>query len=245
MARFDDDPAFFGELWADDYDQYRRNPDPAPAVDFLAELAGDGRTLELAIGTGRVALPLAARGVPVEGIEGSGKMVQRMRAKPGGAQIPVAIGDMAEVAVEGPFRLVYLVFNTLFNLTDQDRQVACFHNVAQVLERGGAFVIECFVPDPARLDRGRDVQVLEVTEESATIEVFWYDLTAQRYLSQKITFGSEGVRVRPHAMRYAWPAEIDLMARQAGLHLAERYADWDRRPFAPDSTKHISVYRPV
>src|ERR687888_2398186 len=119
MARFDDDPAFFGELWADDYDQYRRNPDPVPAVDFLAELAGDGRTLELAIGTGRVALPLAARGIPVEGVEGSDKMVERMRAKPGGAQIPVAIGDMAEVAVEGSFRLVYLVFNTLFNLTDQ------------------------------------------------------------------------------------------------------------------------------
>jgi SAM-dependent methyltransferase len=241
MAGFDD-PGFFGERWADVYDEGPER-DPAPEVEFLAGLAGGGRVLELAIGTGRVALPLAARGVTVEGVEASEAMVARMRAKPGGEQIPVAIGDMADVPVTGRFRLVYLVFNTLFNLPDADRQVDCFRNVARVLDADGAFVLECFVPDPARFDRGQRVQALAVTEDSATIEVFRHDAVAQRYNSQKIRFTSEGIRMLPVALRYAWPSELDLMAAQAGLRLQERYAGWDRRPFDADSTSHVSVYR--
>jgi SAM-dependent methyltransferase len=242
MAGFDD-PAFFGDRWADVYD--KGTPlDPAPAVEFLAGLAGGGRVLELAIGTGRVALPLASRGITVEGIEASDAMVERLRAKPGGEEIPVAIGDMADVPAKGPFRLVYLVFNTLFNLPSADRQVDCFRNVARVLDGDGAFVIECFVPDPARFDRGQRVEALAVTEDSATIEVLRHDAVAQRFTTQKITFDSQGIRLHPVALRYCWPSELDLMAGQAGLRLRERYADWDRRPFGSDSPGHVSVYRP-
>src|SRR6266571_1572505 len=238
-----DDPEFFGERWADVYDQ-GRPLDPAPAVEFLAELAGGGRVLELAIGTGRVGLPLASRGITVEGVEASEKMVARLRAKPGGEQIPVTIGDMAEVPARGPFRLVYLVYNTLFNLLDPDRQADCFRNVAKVLDADGAFVIECYVPDPARFDRGQRVEALAVTEDSATLEVYRHDAAAQRFISQKITFDGQGIRLRPHAERYCWPGELDLMAGRAGLRLRERYGDWDRRPFGSDSRDHVSVYRP-
>jgi SAM-dependent methyltransferase len=241
-----DDPEFFGERWADVYAQgpAADGPDPALAVEFLAGLSAGGRVLELAIGTGRVGLPLASRGITVEGVEASAQMVERLRAKPGGAQIPVTIGDMADVPVTGLFRLVYLVFNTLFNLPDQDRQAACFRNVAKVLDPAGAFVIECLVPDPARFDRGQRVEALAVTEDSATIEVFSHDAVAQRYSTQKITFSGQGIRMLPVALRYAWPSELDLMAGQAGLRLTERYAGWDRRPFGSESTSHVSVYRP-
>jgi SAM-dependent methyltransferase len=243
MSGFDD-PAFFGDRWADVYDD--RTPlDPAPAVEFLAGLAGRGRALELAIGTGRVGLPLAARGLAVEGIEASEAMVERLRAKPGGREIPVAIGDMADVAVQGPFGLVYLVFNTLFNLPSGERQADCFRNVARVLDTDGAFVIECFVPDPARFDRGQRVEALSVTEDSATIEVLRHDPVAQRFATQKITFDSDGIHLHPVALRYCWPSELDLMAAQAGLRLDYRYAGWDRRPFVSDSASHVSVYRPA
>jgi hypothetical protein len=243
MSGFDD-PAFFGERWADVYDG-GRELDPIPAVEFLAEMAGGGRVLELAIGTGRVGLPLASRGIAVEGIEASAAMVARLRAKPGGEQIPVTIGDMADVEVTGPFQLVYLLYNTLFNLITADRQADCFRNVAQVLDQDGAFVIECFVPDPAKFDRGQRVEALSVTEDSATIEVFRHDAVAQRFNTQKITFTAEGIRMLPVALRYSWPSELDLMARQANLKLANRYADWDRSPFGATSPSHISVYRPA
>jgi SAM-dependent methyltransferase len=239
-----DDPGLFGRLWAADYDA-GANPDPGPAVDFLAGLAEGGPVLELAIGTGRVALPLAARGLVVEGVEASEEMVARMRAKPGGDQIPVAIADMADVPVTGPFRLVYLVFNTLFNLVDGDRQVDCFRNVARVLAPDGAFVVEAFVPDPADFHRDEQVRMHAVTEDSATIRLHRYDRAAQRFIRQTITFDSQGVHLKPFAMRYCWPDQMDRMAGQAGLRLAERYADWHRRPFDADSKDHISVYRPM
>ncbi|GJF30419.1 methyltransferase [Kitasatospora sp. NE20-6] len=238
------DPALFGEEWADDYDE-KTTLDPAPAVDFLADLAGRGRALELAVGTGRVALPLAARGVRVEGVEGSDRMVRRLREKPGGTAIPVVVGDMADVPAEGPFALVYLVFNTLFNLIDPERQADCFRNVARVLDEDGAFVVEAYVPDPSFFDRGQRVETLAVTEDSATIEVYRFDLAAQRFHSQKITFDADGVHLRPHAERYCWPSELDLMAARAGLRLDRRFADWSGRPFGPDSTGHVSVYRPA
>ncbi|NYH43302.1 SAM-dependent methyltransferase [Micromonospora jinlongensis] len=237
-----DDPGLFGRLWAADYDG-PGNPDPAPAVDFLAELADGGPVLELAIGTGRVALPLAERGLSVHGVEASEEMVAQLRAKPGGDQIPVVVADMADVPVKGEFRLAYLVFNTLFNLVDAERQADCFRNVARVLSPGGAFVIETFVPDPRDFDSDEQVQVRSVTEDSATIRLHKYDRPAQRFIRQTITFDAEGVHLRPFAMRYAWPHQIDEMAQQAGLRLTERYADWQRRPFHADSPSHISVYR--
>jgi SAM-dependent methyltransferase len=242
MAGFDD-PAFYGDSWAGVYDEHHAAMDPSATVEFLAGLAGDGRVLELAIGTGRVALPLAGRGIAVEGVDASGEMVARLRAKPGGEAIPVVMGDMAQVPVDGPFRLVYLVFNTLFGLLSRARQADCFRNVARVLGPGGAFVIECFVPDLARFDRGQRVQAVAVTEDSATIEVSRHDAALQRVTSQIITLDAQGVHMGPVALRYSWPGELDLMAEAAGLRLAERYGDWDRRPFGSGSVKHISVYR--
>src|SRR5580693_3755035 len=184
MAGFDD-PAFYGDRWAAIYDDHHGHVDPGPAVEFLAGLAGGGgRVLELAIGTGRVALPLAARGITVEGLDASAAMVERLRAKPGGESIPVTMGDMAEVPVSGRFRLVYLVFNTLFGLLSQERQGQCFGNVARALEAGGMFVIECFVPDLARFDRDQRVQARSVTGNSAVIEVSRHDKVQQRITSQ-------------------------------------------------------------
>ena len=242
MSGFDD-PAFYGDRWADVYDEHHAEMDPAPAVEFLAGLAGDRSVLELAVGTGRVALPLAARGSPVEGVDASTAMVDRLRAKPGGASIPVVIGDMAEVPAAGPFGLVYLVFNSLFGLLSQARQADCFGNVARVLGPGGVFVIECFVPDLSRFDRGQRVQARAVTEDSAILEVSRHDAAQQRITTQMITFDGQGTHLRPVAMRYAWPSELDLMAQQAGLRLRERYSGWDRQPFEASSRGHVSVYQ--
>ena len=237
-----DDPAFYGDSWAGVYDEHHAGMDPAPAVEFLAGLAGEGRVLELAIGTGRVALPLAGRGIAVEGIDASAAMVERLRAKPGGASIPVVMGDMAQVPATGPFRRVYLVFNTLFGLLSQDRQAECFRNVARVLEPGGVFVTECFVPDLTRFDRGQRVQARAVTEDSAIIELSCHDAARQRITTQMVTLGGHGTHLRPVALRYAWPSELDLMAQLAGLRLRARYSDWERRPFDSSSDGHVSVY---
>ncbi|MPZ27450.1 MAG: methyltransferase domain-containing protein [Micromonosporaceae bacterium] len=239
-----DDPGLFGRQWAATYDQ-PGNPDPAPAVEFLAGLAAGGPVLELAIGSGRVALPLAARGIAVEGIEASPEMVALLHAKPGGEAIPVVVGDLTDVGVTGPYPLVYLVFNTLFNLTGEGRQEDCFRNVARVLAPGGAFVIEAFVPDPADFDQNEQVQVRSVTENSATIRLHQYDREAQTFVRQTITFTNGGVQLKPFGMHYRWPEQIDELAAQAGLRLEARYATWQREPFGPDSTDHVSVYRKV
>ena len=242
MAGFDD-PAFYGDRWAAVYDDRHNHMDPGPAVEFLAGLAGDGRVLELGIGTGRVALPLAARGISVEGVDASAAMAERLRAKPGGESVPVAIGDMAQVPVSGRFRLVYLVFNTLFGLLSQERQAECFGNVASALEPGGLFVIECFVPDVARFDHDQRVQARSVTEDSAVIEVSRHDRITQRITTQMVMLDGQGMHLRPVAIRYSWPAELDLMADRAGLRLAERYAGWDRQRFTAASSSHVSVYQ--
>ena len=236
------DPAFFGERYAHEYDE-RTVLDPTEAVEFLAGLVpAGGRALELASGTGRVAIPLAGRGVAVEGIEGSAAMVERMRAKPGGAPIPVVVGDMADVAVTGPFPVAFLVFNTLFNLPSQARQIDCFRNVARVLAPGGLFVIECFILDPTEFDRGQRVATRALTEDSVQMEFVLHDPVEQAITYQRVTFDARGTVLRPLRLRYCWPSELDVMAQLAGMRLRERYASWDRSPFTAASTQHVSVY---
>jgi SAM-dependent methyltransferase len=205
-------------------------------VDFLARLAGDGRALELAIGTGRIGLPLAERGVEVAGIDLSGPMVEQLRAKPGGGDIPVELGDMTTVRVDGSFRLVYLVFNTIENLTTQDLQVACFENASAHLEPGGCFVIEVEIPNLQRLPPGERFVPFHVGETHVGIDE--YDVATQGLVSHHVT--ARGKASMP--FRYVWPAELDLMARLAGLRLRERWADWARSPFTSESRKHVSVW---
>lgn len=235
-----DDPAFSGDRWAGRYHDLSQGPDPTAAVDFLAGLARPGaRILELAIGGGRVAVPLARRGFAVEGIEASQAVVDRFRTLPGG-DLPVVTADLADVPVTGPFALVYVVWNSLFNLTSQQRQVDTFRNVARVLEPGGAFVCECYVPDPAAYDR--QFRTDEVTEDTAGFTLTVHDRNAQVIRMQHVTVDGAGVRLLPVAHRYCWPAELDLMARLAGLDRRERWAGWDRTPFGRASGSHVSVY---
>jgi SAM-dependent methyltransferase len=206
-----------------------------PTVDFLAELAGDGAALELGIGTGRVAVPLAQRGVRVHGIDLSEAMVAKLREKPGAEEIGATIGDFATTRANGTFRLAYLVFNTIMNLTTQDAQVACFENVAHHLERGGFFVIEVVVPDLRRLPPGERYVLFSVSDTHVGIDE--YDVANQGLISHHYTD-----RLNSVPFRYVWPAELDVMARIAGLTLRERWAEWDRSPYTSESRKHVSVW---
>jgi SAM-dependent methyltransferase len=234
----------FNERIASAYDATSRDMyDPAvlePTVDFLATLAGDGAALELGIGTGRVALPLSARGVEVHGIDISAPMVERLRAKPGAENIDVTIGDFATTKVDHTFRLAYLVFNTITNLTTQDEQVACFENVAAHLEPGGCFVIEVHIPELQRLPPGETVRPFRVTPTHLGFDEF--HLAEQILYSHHYFPVGDKLEVFSAPYRYVWPAELDLMARIAGMRLRERWADWDRSPFTGESRKHISVW---
>lgn len=235
----------FGERYADRYDATLppdMEAETRASVERLAALAGGGKVLELAIGTGRVALPLAARGLEVHGVEASEKMVAKLREKPGGDAIPVTIGDMADVPVDGAFDLVFLLFNTIFNLTSQEAQVRCFRNAASRLTGGGMFVVETFVPDLSHFADGQSVRGRGVTTDSVRFEVIMHDPVAQTFDFQRVVVTEDGARLSPLAMRYAWPAEMDLMARLAGLELRDRWADWDRAPFTASSPRHVSVY---
>jgi len=242
------DDGWFGEEIAAAYDVEASTMfEPAviePAVAFLAALAGDGPALELAIGTGRIALPLAEGGVPVAGIDLSNAMVARLRAKPGGdeASIPVAIGDIASTRVRGAgsFTLVYLVYNTITNLTTQDAQVACFANAALHLAPGGCFVIETFVPALRRLPPGARFVPFDVSDIHIGFDE--YDVVSQGLVSHHVTFRDGSARLSSAPFRYVWPAELDLMARLAGMRLRERWADWSRAPFTDESPSHISVW---
>jgi len=212
-----------------------------PAVDFLAALTGDGAALEFAVGTGRIALPLSRRGVRVHGIELSEAMIKRLAAKPGAEQVPVTVGDMAVTRVAGTFRLVYLVFNTIGNLTTQEAQVDCFRNAAAHLEPGGCFVIEVGVPQLQRLPPGETYQPFDVTSSHLGFDE--YDVVTQRAVSHHYTAEADGrLRYGFTPFRYAWPAELDLMARIAGMRLRERWGGWQREPFTAASTSHVSVW---
>jgi SAM-dependent methyltransferase len=240
----DDEDGYFGEPVAAGYDESSAEMfEPGvvdAAVDVLAELAGVGRALELGIGTGRVALPLAARGVPVHGIDLSRAMVARMRAKPGGDAIGVTIGDFATAKVDGTFALAYLVFNTISNLTTQEAQVACFRNVAAHLEPGGCFVIEVSVPRLRTLPPGEDTQLFKTGPEQWGYD--WYDPATQAMSSNYVTVSGGRGSFRSIPFRYVWPAELDLMAQLAGLRPDDRWAGWTGAPFTSESTGHVSVW---
>jgi SAM-dependent methyltransferase len=241
-------PATYGDRIAGLYDLYV-NPSVAAttplAVEFLAGLVGIGRALELGIGTGRIALPLAERGAQVHGIDASQAMLDRLLGKPGAENIRVSLGDLGEVGVDGQFELIYVVFNTFFALLDQEQQVRCFANVAAHLSAQGAFVIEAFVPDPTLYDRGQRVSAVHVDTDRVQLDAGRIDPVAQRVTSQHILIGAEGIMLLPVQLRYAWPSELDLMARLAGLGLRERYGGWQRQPFTATSPSHVSVYAPA
>ena len=238
------DDGYFDERVAARYDESAAEMfDPAvvdPVVDLLVELAGSGRALELGIGTGRIALPLAQRGVPVHGIELSEAMVARLRAQPGGEDIGVTIGDFATTTVDGTFSVAYLVFNTIMNLTTQAGQVACFRNVAVHLEPGGCFVIEVGVPDLQRLPPGETLIPLYVSETKWGFDE--YDVANQGLTSHHFESVDGRVERVSIPFRYAWPSELDLMAELAGMRLRERWSGWKREPFTSDSRKHVSVW---
>lgn len=226
-----------------------------PAVDLLEELADGGPVLELAVGTGRIAAPLAARGVRVGGIELSRAMAARIAGKPGGQDVGVTIGDMTstrfdgfgDAVVPGDFSLAYLVFNTISNVTTQDGQVDVFRNAAAHLRPGGLFLIEVGVPDLRRLPPGQDTVPFTVAPGAAGggyVGFDRYDVVTQLFSSNHVTVTTDGAgRFRSVPFRYAWPAEMDLMARIAGLRLRDRWAGWDRSPFTADSTAHVSVWQ--
>ena len=235
---------YFDEPVAARFDErYADLAEPAivePMVDFLVERAGGGAALELGIGTGRIALPLARRGVRVHGIELSEAMVARLRAKPGAEEIGVTIGDFATARVEGTFTLAYLVANTIMNLTTQEEQVACFRNVAAHLEPGGCFVIEVGVPGLRRLPPGETFQLFDVSPRHVGFDE--YDVARQGLVSHHYWIEGDKVEVFSPPFRYVWPSELDLMAQLAGMTLRERYAGWKREPFTSESEKHVSVW---
>jgi SAM-dependent methyltransferase len=239
------DPSEYGERIAEVYDQWfpARPEQVTPVVDFLARHAADGPALELGVGTGRIALPLAARGVAVSGIDASPRMVARLRAKDGDGRVAVSLGDFADVAARGgPFQLVYVVFNTFFGLLTQAEQVRCFRNVAAALRPGGVFVMEAFVPDLTRWDRGQRVQVGALTSEESRLSLSVHDPATQRVTSRDIVISAGGMAIYPVEIRYAWPSELDLMAQLAGMVTLERWAGWRGEPFTSASTGHVSAW---
>ena len=235
---------YFGERVAARYDdsgpEISGSDAVDPVVDLLAELAAGGAVLELGIGTGRIALPLARRGVSVHGIDLSTAMVRRLKANPGADEIGVTIGDFATATVERRFSLAYLVFNTIMNLTTQDEQVSCFQNVAAHLEPGGCFVVEVSVPDLQRLPPGETFQLFDASPRHVGFDE--YDIARQGLISHHYWIEDGRVEVFSPPFRYVWPSELDLMAQLAGMTLRERYGGWKREPFTSESEKHVSVW---
>jgi SAM-dependent methyltransferase len=236
-------PETYGERIADVYDEWYKPVDSTAEVALLTALADGGPALELGIGTGRVALPLAADGIEVHGIDASPAMVDRMRAKPGGDGISVTIGDMADVPVDGKFALVFVMFNTFFQLYSQDAQLRCFANVAAHLQPGGRFVVHAFVPDTSRIEAGQDLSVREASLDRVRLDATVYDSKEQRLDTTQMRITEQGIRLVHAKLRFAWPSELDLMARLAGLELEHRWATFDKQPFTSSSAFHVSVYR--
>jgi SAM-dependent methyltransferase len=233
----------YGERMAEVYDQWPGVPQNTEAiVAGLLRLAGPGAILELGIGTGRIALPLAQHGLRVHGIDAAPAMIAQLRQKPGGEHIPVTISNFADMAVEGRFTLIFVVFNTFFGLLSQEDQVRCFQGVAQHLTEDGVFVLEAFVPDLTRFDRGQRVGAVEVEVDRVRLETSVHDPIQQRVMSQQVILTERGIRLYPVQIRYAWPSELDLMARLAGLQLRHRWAGWAEEPFTAASSSHVSVY---
>jgi SAM-dependent methyltransferase len=240
------DASTYGDRIAEIYDRRRCVSKTTDAtVAFLAAMARRGPVLELGIGTGRIALPLAERGIEVHGIDASRAMVAKLREKPGGERIPVAIGDFADVPIEGQFSLVFVVVNTFFGLLSQEDQVRCFSGVARHLTDDGVFVIEAFVPDPSRFDRRQRVAAVDVDTDAVELEVSVHDPVRQKIVSQHVLVSDHGVRLYPVHVRYSWPSELDLMARLAGLRLQARFGGWGGEPFTVASHSHVSVYERV
>jgi len=235
------DPAYFGSHWAQVYDDvYPALPDERDCIECLTALAGRGPVLELGIGTGRVALPLARRNVEVHGIEASLEMVTKLREKPGGKDLLVRVGNLVDIAVEDEYTLIFAIFNTLSYVTNQNDQARCFVNVARHLSSDGIFVVEDGVPVPGS---GRGIQVKELRSDRVTLLVAQRDHVTQRVSQQLVLMDQNGrIRLIPDTYRYIWPSELDLMAKIAGLRLRERWGDWRRGPFTSSSVKHISVY---
>ena len=213
-----------------------------PVVDALTALAGGRRILELGIGTGRIALPLAARGVEVHGIDASAAMVEKMRRKPGGDRIPVTLGDFADVDAEGGFSLIYVVFNAFFALLSQEAQVRCFGNIARRLSEGGVFLVETFAPDLTRFERGQNIHTGILETDRVSIHLSRHDAVAQTVATFHMYITERGMRLYPVKLRYAWPSELDLMARLAGMRLRSRWGDWKGSPFTASSANPVEVY---
>jgi len=231
----------YGERIAGVYDDWYDEYDEA-TLSTLLELAQGGRALELGIGTGRLALPLQESGIKVEGIDSSQAMIDRLRRKPGGDRITVVMGDFADVAVEGRCDLIYVLVNTFYGLLTQEEQLRCFHNIAQHLNPQGSFVIEAFVPDLGRFTKHQTVKVDCISEDELHLEVSRHDPVAQQIMAQQVVLTEQGIRLYPVKLRYAWPTELDLMARLAGLRLSHRWGNWSKGAFSENSTVHISVY---
>jgi SAM-dependent methyltransferase len=236
--------ATYGDEIADVYDTVHGEHDPT-AIATLPALTGQGPALELGIGTGRLALPLAQRGITVHGIDASSAMIAKLRSKVGGADIAVTIGDFSRVIIDERFELVFVAFNTFFSLVTADDQVRCFYNVVSMLTPTGAFVIEAFVPDLGRFDRGQRLSVFRIEPRAVWIEASKHDAATQVVDSQLVRLSAEGVRLFPIRIRYAWPSELDAMARVAGLRLRDRWTGWNKQPFSSASMAHVSVYQRV
>ena len=236
-------PETYGERVADVYDSWYKKLDSPGEVELLEALAAGGPVLELGVGTGRVALRLAARGVKVHGIDTSPAIVEQMRKKPGGDGIAVTIGDMADVPVDGSFSLVFVVFNTFFMLTTQEAQVRCFRNVAAHLQPGGRFLVHAFVPDLSRVERGENISVREAALDHVRLDTSTFERNAQIVNSTQIRMTEQSARFVHAQLRYAFPPELDLMAKLAGLTLENRWSTFDKQPFTDESAFAVSVYR--
>ena len=234
----------YGERVAGIYDDWYTDYEHA-MIEVLEQLAQGGRALELGIGTGRIALPLQAKGVPVDGIDASSAMIAKLRSKPGGDKIQVTLGNFADVAVDGQYALIYVVFNTFFALLTQAEQIRCIANAARRLEPGGHFVVEAFMPDLSRFRGQQSLRVVSIGDNEVRLDASKTDPIAQQITSQHIMLTASGLQLYPVKIRYVWPTELDLMSRLAGFQLKQRWGDWNKSAFEVDSGKHISIYEHI